>query len=90
MRLKNEKQLIDKYKVIAVLTNPGDLLVMDYLTLHQSGYNISNNPRWSIQFRLFNYNDPVGIKTSWARNSEATDELLESAAADFKRNGRLQ
>lgn len=84
MRLPDEKNLIAKYEVIAPLTNPGDLLVMDYLTLHQSGYNISNRPRWSVQFRLFNFDNPVGIKTGWARSSEPTGELFEIAAADFK------
>lgn len=65
MRLENESELIDKYGVIAPLTEIGDLVLMDFLTLHSSGINISNRSRWSMQFRYFNFNHPSGIKIGW-------------------------
>ena len=57
---------LSKYDVVAPLSKPGDLILMDFLTMHQSGYNISNIPRWSMQFRYFNFSDPLGVRISWA------------------------
>ena len=65
LRLKDEQTRLARYPHVAPLSVPGDLLVMDFLTLHQSGYNASTIPRWSIQFRLFNFADPIGVKISW-------------------------
>ena len=66
LRLVDEEAQIGRYEKAAPLTNPGDLLVMDFLTLHQSGCNRADRPRWSMQFRYFNYRDPVGQKINWA------------------------
>ncbi len=44
-----------KYDVVAPLPKPGDLILMDFLTMHQGGHNVSKTPRWSIQFRYFNF-----------------------------------
>lgn len=65
VRLQGEEDLLAKYETVAPLTKPGDLLVMDFLLLHQSGHNISKTPRWSMQLRYFNFRDPLGIKISW-------------------------
>ncbi len=65
MRLHREEEILRKYTSIAPLTNPGDLLNMDFLTLHASGRNVSHAPRWTMQWRLFNFADPVGIKIGW-------------------------
>lgn len=65
LRLDRESERLAKYQQIAPLTEPGDLLVMDYLTLHASGRNSSMRPRWSMQWRLFNFNDPLGIEIGW-------------------------
>jgi len=54
-RIKDIESIIKKHKIISPLLNPGDLLVMDFLTLHQSGVNIASQPRWSMQFRWFNF-----------------------------------
>ncbi|MCY1743391.1 phytanoyl-CoA dioxygenase family protein [Ensifer sp. SL37] len=61
---KGEERLA-RYKHVAPLSKPGDLILMDFLTLHQSGHNVSQTPRWSIQFRYFNYAEPVGIRIGW-------------------------
>jgi len=63
--LADEEQVVGSYEQAAPLTNPGDLIVMDYLTIHQSGINVSNRSRWSIQSRFFNFRDPTGIQIGW-------------------------
>lgn len=65
LQLDKEEERLGRYKRMAPLTEPGDLVLMDFLTLHQSGKNMAESPRWSIQFRYFNYADPTGIDLSW-------------------------
>ncbi len=65
LTLANEKELISRYAYIAPLSEPGDLIIIDYLTLHRSGFNSSKRSRWSMQMRYFNFEDPTGIKLSW-------------------------
>ena len=54
-----------QYTQRAPLTEPGDVILMDYLTIHQSGYNTSALPRWSMQSRYFNFRHESGLKTGW-------------------------
>jgi len=63
--LVDEEKVVASYQQSAPLTDPGDLILMDYLTIHQSGINISNRARWSIQSRFFNFRDPAGIQIGW-------------------------
>jgi len=63
--LADEAAVVARYRTVAPLTRPGDLLILDYLTLHQSGFNISARSRWSMQFRLFNFCEPTGRKLGW-------------------------
>ena len=65
MRLENESEIINQYGVTAPLSEPGDLILMDFLTLHSSGINIGNRSRWSMQFRYFNFEHPSGIRIGW-------------------------
>jgi hypothetical protein len=65
LRLHEEEKRLAKYESVAPLTQPGDLILMDFLTLHQSGANRSDQPRWSMQFRWFNFNHPVGRQIGW-------------------------
>jgi ectoine hydroxylase-related dioxygenase (phytanoyl-CoA dioxygenase family) len=65
LHLDRAEERLARYKHVAPLTNPGDLVLMDFLTLHQSGHNVSKTPRWSIQFRYFNFVEPVGIRIGW-------------------------
>lgn len=60
-----EDKVVAGYDQVTPLSNPGDLMLMDFLTIHASGYNVSDRSRWSIQNRFFNYNDPVGMKVGW-------------------------
>lgn len=63
--LENEANLISRYARAAPLTMPGDVVLIDFLTLHQSGLNAGNRSRWSMQFRLFNFREPTGIRIGW-------------------------
>ena len=65
LRLHDEQKYIDKYPCIAPLTNPGDLIIMDFFLVHSSGYNRSTRSLWSMQFRYFNYSEPQGKKNAW-------------------------
>lgn len=65
LRLENEAERIARYEQVAPVSKPGDLILMDFLTLHQSGRNVSSVPRWSMQWRYFNFNDDVGRKIGW-------------------------
>lgn len=59
------EERLARYEQVAPLTKPGDLILMDFLTMHQGGHNVSAMPRWSIQFRLFNFADPIGTRIGW-------------------------
>ena len=63
--LQNEDALVSKYKQIAPLSKPTDLIIMDFLLLHASGYNIGTRALWSMQFRYFNYLDATGRTHGW-------------------------
>lgn len=63
--LHEEEKVVEKYDQTAPITEPGDLLLMDFLTIHGSGVNRSARSRWSVQSRFFNYCDPVGAKIGW-------------------------
>lgn len=65
-RLQNEEVIIEKYRKIAPLTKPTDLVIIDWLVLHQSGINISENrARWTMQMRYFDFEDNSGRDLSW-------------------------
>lgn len=63
--MENRDELINSYEKVAPLSVPGDLFVLNFLTLHASGYNSGHRSRWSMQSRYFNFNDPTGIKIDW-------------------------
>jgi hypothetical protein len=65
LQIKNEDAILKKYPKFAPLTKPRDLVVIDFLVLHASGVNRGNRPRWSMQFRYFNFADPTGRNHGW-------------------------
>lgn len=69
--LENEEEKIGSYKTIAPLTEPGDLIILDYMMIHRSGYNTSNRSRWSMQVRYFNFQEPSGIAHGWKGGTTA-------------------
>jgi hypothetical protein len=77
LRLQNEARIVARYPRVAPLTNPGDLIIMDFLLLHESGHNVSKWPRWTMQLRYFNFNDPIGIKLGWKGTFAAAEKLRD-------------
>lgn len=77
LTLKDEEALLKKYPHISPLTNPGDLVIIDFLVLHASGRNTSGRSRWSMQLRYFNFKEPTGLAHGW-KGSYA-------AGVDFKK-----
>lgn len=83
--LANEEEILSRYSIEAPLLSPGDLLVMDFLLLHASGVNSDRRSRWSIQFRYFDLDEPIGMKNGWVGSfatgvdfSDVHPELLVS------------
>ena len=48
----------------APLTKPGDIMILDSRTIHQSGCNRSSRLRVTLQVRYFGFNDEQAIKVS--------------------------
>jgi len=65
LRLFNEAEILNRYEKIAPLSQPGDLLIMDWFVLHRSGMNTSTESRWTMQLRYFNFLEESGIKHGW-------------------------
>jgi hypothetical protein len=65
LKLAGEDQLLARYETVAPLSKPGDLVVLDFLVLHASGFNRSDRPRWSMQFRYYNLANPTGQGHGW-------------------------
>jgi hypothetical protein len=64
-QIENEDLLEQQYKVDSLETGFGDLLVMDYLTIHKSGRNVGTRARWTMQHRLFNFHNEEGRRIGW-------------------------
>jgi hypothetical protein len=73
LQIHNVEKFISKYKKFSPLTKPGDLVIIDFLVLHASGYNRGTRPRWTMQFRYFNFAEPTGRSHAW-RGSFAAGE----------------
>lgn len=65
LTLKDEDSLLKKYSHVSPLTDPGDLVIIDFLVLHASGHNRSKRSRWSMQLRYFNFAEPTGRSHGW-------------------------
>jgi len=84
LRLDDEAKRLGAYEKCAPLSKPGDLLLMDFLTLHQSGENVADRPRWSMQFRYFNFAEPTGIRIGW-RGSFAAGVKFSDIMPELKK-----
>lgn len=73
--LVDEEKVVAQYQQVAPLTQPGDVIVMDYLTIHQSGFNVSGRARWSIQSRFFNFREQNGMRIGWKRSVTAGTDI---------------
>lgn len=74
--LEDEENRVVRYPQVAPNTQPGDLILLDYLVIHASGQNYSMRSRWSMQMRYFNYDHWSGRQLAW-RGSFAAGQRLE-------------
>ena len=86
--IHEEDTVVAGYEHIAPLTNPGDLLLMDFLTIHGSGLNRSSRSRWSVQNRFFNYSDPVGMKIGWKASVTSGTDVEAIFPQNFVEGGK--
>lgn len=65
LTIKDRDEIVSRFPIAAPPTDPGDLVILDFLTLHQSGHNRSNRARWSMQARYFNFLESTGLRIGW-------------------------
>ena len=65
LKIKNEKELLNQYTIVVPEVKVGDLVVIDYLTLHASSANRSNFTRWAMISRYFDFLDESGRSYGW-------------------------
>jgi ectoine hydroxylase-related dioxygenase (phytanoyl-CoA dioxygenase family) len=65
LRLRDENEIVSKFEIVEPCLKVGDLLVMDFNLVHCSGVNKSDSPRFSVQFRLFDFNNDIGKQILW-------------------------
>lgn len=75
--LHNEAHYLAKYPHVAPLSEPGDLVVIDFLVLHASGANRSDRSRWTMQFRYFDFFEPTGMAHGWKGSFAAGVEFRQ-------------
>ncbi|MBC8325965.1 MAG: phytanoyl-CoA dioxygenase family protein [Verrucomicrobia subdivision 3 bacterium] len=75
LTLADEAERVAKYEKSAPLTEPCDLVLVDFLTLHRSGENRAARSRWSMQMRWFNFAEPTGKKLGWPGAYAAGNDL---------------
>jgi hypothetical protein len=59
------ERLAGELGIVAPESEPGDLLLIDFLTLHRSGSNTGDRARWSMQLRWFNFEHESGREIGW-------------------------
>ncbi len=80
--LEREREIILNYPPVAPLTEPGDLVLIDFLVVHASGINQGIRSRWSMQLRYFNFLDPTGIQIGWC-GASSSEVALEHVHPDL-------
>jgi hypothetical protein len=83
--LADEAAAIRGYDIVAPLSAPGDLLVLDFLTLHQSGFNSGTRSRWSMQLRYFNFRERHGVELGWPASVTAGTDIEALFPDSFER-----
>ena len=77
LRLKDETARIARYPHTRGLVSVGDLIVVDYLNLHASGFNHGTRSRWTMQMRYFNFRDPLGQSINWVGSFAAGKSIRD-------------
>ena len=65
LRLLNEEKLRRQFEAVAPEPDVGDVVVVDYLLLHESSPNRSEQTRWAMISRFFDFKERVGVSNGW-------------------------
>ena len=76
LKIHDLSKVLKQYDRIQPLIKAGDVLIMDFCTLHKSGNNFSNRALWSMQFRWFDMLEETGINNDW-QGSFAADTKFQ-------------
>lgn len=71
VRIRDEASRVARYRPVAPLTKPGDVVIIDGLTLHRSGENRGPHARWSAQIRVYDRHEPWGAAHGWPSDVRA-------------------
>lgn len=63
--IRDESALQSRFPAIAPEVKAGDAVVVDFMLLHESGFNASDRPRWSMLTRMFDAAEPRSIRIGW-------------------------
>jgi hypothetical protein len=63
--IPNEEALLKVYPIDQPMSNAGDILLMRFDTIHQSGRNISDRLRVTCQVRYFGFDHPEAAAQLW-------------------------
>lgn len=75
--IDQEEKHLASFDKVAPLSEPGDLFLMDFCTLHASGANVGKRSRWTMQLRYFNYRDPNAVRIGWRGSFANGPDLLK-------------
>lgn len=75
--LEDEERVVGLYPHVSEEIAAGDLVVMDFLTIHRSGANRSHRSRWTMQSRLFNFRHDSGVRIGWAGSFAAGTAIAD-------------
>jgi ectoine hydroxylase-related dioxygenase (phytanoyl-CoA dioxygenase family) len=64
-RIPEPDRFLKKYERTRFTTEPGDLLFLDFFTVHCSGFNRSDRVRVSCQARYFDMTHPTAVDHRW-------------------------
>jgi len=64
-RIHNEAELRESFACHQPEVAAGDLLILDFLTLHESGLNVGQAARWSLTSRFFDAGAPLSVDMRW-------------------------
>lgn len=77
IRIADEESSVDSKSALRVSMDPGDVLVFSNMLIHKSNPNSSDSIRWTLQFRVNDFNDQEAAKRGWVCNPGRHNEFLK-------------
>ena len=65
LNIRDVENVAARYTYSVPEVNSGDLVVIDFMTLHSSSPNHSQRTRWAMISRYFDFLEPVGSSHGW-------------------------